>query len=294
MNQKVALTLSGGGARGLAHIGVIEELIKNNYEITSIGGTSMGALIGGIYALGKLKEFKEWAFSLSNIQIYSLIDFSFSNHGLIKGDKIFNAMDDFLQDINIEELSIPYFAVATDIKHKKEILLNKGSLIKAIRSSIAIPTVFTPVEDEDRLLVDGGLMNNLPINHITRTKNDILIAVDVNADIPVIAIKPEEKEEYLIKENVYTQKLQEFQEYLHNLLPHKEKEEKLGYFELVNETIALMVNRIAQLSNQNIYPDLLIEISKETCSTLDFFRAKYLVETGRLTAQKCLSELKTK
>lgn len=155
MKQKVSLVLSGGGARGIAHIGVIEELEKQGYQIASIAGTSMGALVAAVYALGKMEEFKEWMFTLDKKTIFQLIDLSFSKQGLIKGDRVFNKMKEFIEDENIEDLPIPFVATATDIINKKQVVFKSGSVFEALRASIAIPTVITPVEKDGVLLVDG-------------------------------------------------------------------------------------------------------------------------------------------
>jgi len=181
----VSLVLSGGGARGIAHIGVIEELEKQGLEIKSIAGTSMGALVGGIYAVGKLQEYKNWMYTLDKIDVFKLIDFTLSSQGLIKGDRVFKKMKEFIPDMNIEELKIHYTATATDIINKKEVVFTKGSIYEAIRASVAFPSVLTPVKKDDSVLVDGGVMNNVPINHVKRTRDDILIVVYVNAVIPV-------------------------------------------------------------------------------------------------------------
>ncbi len=137
MKQKVSLVLSGGGARGMAHIGVIEELEKQGYEIASLAGTSMGALVGGVYAVGKIDELKNWLYSLDKRKTFSLIDFTFSKQGFVKGDKVFQKMKDFVPDINIEDLKIPYLAVASDILRKKEVVFTSGPLLDAIRASVA-------------------------------------------------------------------------------------------------------------------------------------------------------------
>jgi len=185
LKVNVSLVLSGGGARGIAHIGVIEELEKQGLEIKSIAGTSMGALVGGIYAVGKLQEYKNWMYTLDKIDVFKLIDFTLSSQGLIKGDRVFKKMKEFIPDMNIEELKIHYTATATDIINKKEVVFTKGSIYEAIRASVAFPSVLTPVKKDDSVLVDGGVMNNVPINHVKRTRDDILIVVYVNAVIPV-------------------------------------------------------------------------------------------------------------
>ncbi len=149
MKQPIALVLSGGAARGLAHIGVIEELEKQGFEIKSIAGNSMGSLIGAMYAIGKLQEYKEWMITLDKLDVFNLIDFTFTTHGLIKGDRVFNKMKSFFPDQNIEDLKIPYVAVAADITNMKEVAFSSGSLYDAVRASVSIPTVLTPVEKDD-------------------------------------------------------------------------------------------------------------------------------------------------
>ena len=160
MNTKdVALALSSGGARGLAHIGAIEELESNGYHITSIAGCSMGALIGGVYAAGKLEEFREWMKTIDRKKMLELTDFSFSINHLVKGNRIIEAIMDFVPDIAIEELPIPYCAVATDLKAGREVVIDKGSLFEAIRASISLPSFYKPIQRDDMILIDGGVIN---------------------------------------------------------------------------------------------------------------------------------------
>ena len=273
------MVLSGGGARGIAHIGVIEELEKQGYEIVSIAGTSMGAMVGGVYALGKMAEFKKWMCSLDKIKVFNLVDFSFSNQGLVKGDRVFNAMKEFIEDKNIEDLKIRFVAVAVDLLNKKEVVFTSGSIWDAIRASVAIPTVITPVSTEHALLVDGGVLNNIPVNHVTRFPDDIVIAVNASADIPPDVLhKKDEKEK--LAQTAYQKNIKKFQQQLHNLLPH-DKEEKLGFFDVMNMTIELMRHHITQISLEKYPPDLMINISRESCGAYDFYRAAELIELGR-------------
>jgi NTE family protein len=292
MKQKVSLVLSGGGARGIAHIGVIDELEKLDFEIVSITGTSMGALVGGIHSLGKLDEFKTWLFTLDKLKIFKLFDFSFSSQGLIKGDKVINELKKFISDKKIEDLNIFYAAVAVDILNKKEVVFTKGSIFEAIRASIAIPTVFTPVNIENTMLVDGGVLNNIPINHAKRCPDDLLIAVNVNADIP--PYKPTLlKKEIETKQSNYKKKVKIFQDHLQKNMPVN-KNESLGYFNLINKTISLMTGHIAQTIIEKYPPDILINISRNSCGTFDFYKAEELFEIGRYSAHKTLEAHKSK
>lgn len=296
MKQKAALVLSGGGARGIAHIGVIEELEKKGFEISSIAGTSMGAVVGGVYALGKMEEYKNWLYTLDKIKLFSLVDFTLSTQGLVKGDKLLNTVKTFISDANIEDLDIPYAAIAADIIHKKEVVFTKGSIFDAIRASMAIPTVFTPVKFEDGLLIDGGIINNMPINRVKRTPGDILIAVNVNADIPVEK-PPVTKIETVATQSVYQKKLMDFYNQLHILHPSGDgekttSEEKLGYFDLINKTLSLMTYHITQLTLEDYTPDILVNISRHACGTFDFYKAEEVVEIGRYAAIKSLDAYK--
>lgn len=285
MSQKIALVLSGGGARGLAHIGVIEELLKHDFEITSIAGTSMGAMVGGVYARGKMEEFRDWITSLDHFEIFKLVDFTIGAAGLVKGEKVLKAMKEFISDTNIEDLPIPYSATAVDIIKHREVVFTKGSLFEAIRASIAIPTVFTPIKKDGAVLVDGGVMNNVPISNIKRTDGDKLVVVHVNANIPVIHPKLNKKEE---EEKVTTHNkwLNNFASFLNK---SKDKEERLGFISLIDNTLTTGMLRLAQLAIDNGKPDILIETSRDTCGTYDFYKAREVIEVGRIAAQKVLN-----
>jgi len=292
MKKKVALVLSGGGARGIAHIGVIEELEKRGYEINSIAGTSMGALVGGMYAAGKLEEYREWMCSLDKMKVFSLVDFTFSADGIVKGDKVLNAIKDFVPDTNIEDLKIAYSATAADIENHKEIVYRTGSLYEAIRASIAIPMVITPVIKENAIIVDGGVVNNLPISNVKRNNGDLLVAVYVNANVETIKLKVSKKEEKE-KKSVYLKKLNEFYEHV-NIISPKLKKEKIGYFTLIDKAIVSASLQLVQFSIEKNPPDILVNISRDTCGTYDFYRAEELVEIGRQSAIKTLNEFEKK
>lgn len=137
--------LGSGGARGLSHVGIIKWLVENNYQIQSISGCSIGALIGGVYAAGKLTEFEKWIREIDKIEIFSLLDLAWKSNGLVQGDKIINTLVKFLGDQRIEDIPFSYTAVASDIENEKEVYINSGSLFDAIRASISLPLFFTPI-----------------------------------------------------------------------------------------------------------------------------------------------------
>ncbi|MCU1716958.1 patatin-like phospholipase family protein [Pseudomonas sp. 5P_3.1_Bac2] len=191
MSKRVALVLGSGGARGYAHIGVIEELEARGYEIGCIAGCSMGAVVGGIYAAGKLAEYRQWTESLDYLDVLRLLDVSF-RLGAIRGEKVFGRIHELVGEINIEDLPIPFTAVATDLTNQQEIWFQEGCIHQAMRASAAIPSLFTPVVQGRRMLVDGGLLNPLPIVPVVSSRCDLIVAVNLNStqqhhyELPVI------------------------------------------------------------------------------------------------------------
>lgn len=289
MKSTIALVLGSGGARGIAHIGVIHELINQGYEISSICGSSMGALIGGVYAAGKLDEFESWLCSLNKMDVFNLVDFTLSTQGIIKADRVLKEMQKFIPDQKIEDLPIKYAAVTTDLKNKKEVVITQGSLYDAIRASISIPMVITPMQKVDTLFVDGGVLNPVPVNRVFRQENDILVAVNLNANIPYkkpTIIDPDRGS----FEKMTRSKLIGFQRNLAKLFPGNKKE-NMGYFDLIGVTTSLMLLQIAKLTLELYPPDLLIEISRQSCGIFDFYKAAELIELGKKETIKGLDKL---
>ncbi|HKK55317.1 patatin-like phospholipase family protein, partial [Marinobacter sp.] len=180
--KTVALTLGSGGARGYAHIGAIEILCERGYDIVAISGCSMGALIGGVYAAGRMKDYKDWVTGLGQFDVLKLLDVTFSSVGAIRGEKIFSVVREMIGDIRIEDLPLAYTAVATDLLGHKEIWFQEGPLDQAIRASVAIPSVVTPLVLNGRVLVDGALLNPLPIIPTISSHADIVVAVNLSGE----------------------------------------------------------------------------------------------------------------
>ena len=188
MKKRVSLALSSGGPRGFAYIGAIEELTSRGYQIGSVAGTAIGSLVGGIYAAGKLEEFKEWLFALDAWKVFTLMDLSIGKNHLVKGERIIEAMMEIVPDVDIESLPIPFRAVATDLYTGEEVVFDRGKLFEAIRASISIPSLFRPVKHGLTTLVDGCIANCLPLDRVVRSEGDILVAFDVN-DVDVAEIR---------------------------------------------------------------------------------------------------------
>ena len=284
MNNKktVSLVLGSGGARGYAHIGVIKELIKNDYDIKSISGSSIGALVGGLYAAGKLDEYEEWVTNFDIFDILKLVDFSFNANGMINGDKVFNKIEEMIGNINIEDLPISFTATATDIKNRKEVWLQKGSLKDAIRASISIPTVFTPTTLKGTELFDGGILNPLPIVPTISEFSDLVIAVDLNSSLN---IKKEHKSILKKPKGKIKQNITDF--FQKNI----KKKESLSYFEIINQSIETMQEVISRHQLASHQPDIMINISNKTCEFYDFHKAKELIEYGSIITKEILENI---
>ncbi|MBD3792201.1 MAG: patatin-like phospholipase family protein [Campylobacterales bacterium] len=280
---RVSLVLGSGGARGYAHIGVIEALEKRGYEIVSISGASMGALIGGLYACGKLDAYKEWVLGLDPLDVASLVDFSFDSSGLIKGDKVFDKIAAMIgEEQTFEDLPIKFTAVATDVVRKKEVWFQSGNLLQALRASIAIPTIFTPVKIDEMILADGGILNPLPVAPTMSDISDLTIAVNLYGDTPKpeIEISDEEKKQTNSFSRVFLDLLEKF---------HPKKEE-LTMFDILDKTFDTMQNGLTRYRLGGYPPDILIDISKDVCNTYDFHKSLEVIEQGRKAAEKQLDE----
>ena len=289
--KTVSLVLGSGGARGYAHIGVIEELLKGDFEIKSISGSSMGALIGALYACGKLQEYKEWVLGLDLFDVASLIDLSFARTGIIQGDKVFKEMETMIGDIMIEDLPISYTAVATDLIKQKEVWFQKGSLLDAVRASIAIPTVFTPKKIAKRYLIDGGVLNPLPIAPTVSDDTDITIAVSLNANVSKtykIHIPKKQRE----KENSIQEMFFEMKQKAEELFARERKSEfdEMGIFDIMGRTIDIMQNAVLECKMAGYAPDIIIGIPHNACGFYEFNKAYEMIELGRIIAQEHLKE----
>jgi len=198
--HNIALVLSSGAARGVAHIAVIEELLQDGHKITSLAGSSMGAVVGGMHTAGTLIQYKEWLKKLDYWDVFNLLDFSISSKGFIKGEKVFKKTAPFIPKINIEDLPIPFVAVASDIIHKRVVVYDHGDLKAAIRASVSIPTILHPIRDGDSIIVDGGVANPLPMDLVKRHPGDKLVVVDVNANVSFAKPKMKEREQNFIND----------------------------------------------------------------------------------------------
>jgi len=280
MMKNVRLVLGSGGARGMAHIGVIEELEKAGFQIKEVAGCSMGAVVGGIYCAGNLPDYKHWLIRLTKLDVFMLLDFTLSAQGFVKGEKVFKAIEEFIGDHQIENFKIPFTAVAADLLNKKEVHYKTGSLFKALRSSIAIPTVFTPVTIGKSQLVDGGVLNPLPLDVVKKEEGDLIAAVNLNANIPYG--KPNQPAEENKEKAAYLKMLDAFRTQILKIDSKAEENiEKLGLFDILNKSYDLTQDRLTELMIKVHQPDLVINISRDACGVFEFYRATEIIEEGR-------------
>ena len=284
--KDVALVLSSGGARGLAHIGAIEVLEEQGYRITSIAGCSMGALIGGVYAVGKLKEFREWMKTVDRKKMLELTDFSLSLNHIAKGSRILEATMEFVPDIPIEDLPIPYCAVATDLKAGREVVFSKGSLFDAIRASISLPSFYEPVHRDGMILIDGGVTNPIPLNRVVRHEGDILVGVDVSGHD---YNRQSEIQEELAEKRKHSTTLS--QQILNKLLPDNLE---FNYYTMLSRVSSLMIRQNSILMAQLMKPDVLIDIQMSRYGGFDYDKSEKLIEIGRRKTQQYLNKNNTK
>ena len=284
----IALVLSGGGARGFAHVGVIRELLAAGFEIGSIASTSMGALVGAAFACGKLDEFEEWITQLDRLKVFKLLDFTLGGMGFVRGERVFEDMESFLPKVNIEALDIPFAAVAVDLKTRKQVVFTEGDLFTAIRASAAIPTVMTPLHHNDQLLIDGGVLNNLPVDVVDRQSGDLLVAVNVGASTPVRQLEGSNDEDTFFS-RIYSERIAKFTEWMKDIMPATEPNE-MTLFDIVNRSMDIMSDAMVELRIKEVSVDILLELSRDTCGIFDFYRAEELVELGKLICKDKLNE----
>ena len=328
--KEVALVLSSGGPRGFAYIGAIEELLERGYTITSVAGTSIGSLIGGIYAAGKLPESKKWLFSLDKWNLFSLMDLSFGKNHFVRGDRIIEAINQIVPDVNIEDLEIPYKAIATDLYTGEEIIFDKGKLLPAIRASISIPSLFRPVKHDLTSFIDGAMTNCLPLNRIERKEGDILVAFDVNH------IDIDDIRENLKKENAIELADAAFEEWkssqmkeiidgmgsnssnqsfmkrlkragikgaalLKEVMAHKESmdlaeqenDTDFGetYYSILDRSFSILYHTVTELSIQLNRPDILVRMPFDSYGEIaDYIKGAEISELGRNLMREALDK----
>ena len=273
----VSLALGGGGARGLAHIGAIQWLTENNYAIRSIAGSSMGALVGGIFATGKLDVYTEWVLALERMKVVRLFDLALGRTGLFKLERIMGILRHLIGDCAIEDLPIAFTAVATDLESGEEVWLREGKLFDAIRASIATPLVFTPSEYGSRTLLDGALVNPVPISATLRDTTDLTVAVNLSGTDELRSSRSVRTT--TPKGGAYQERIRAFMASLRGARPPEVATR--GMFDIALGSMEVMQKTIARLKLAQNAPDVMVEIPANACGFLEFWRARELIALGR-------------
>ncbi|MCS5559412.1 MAG: patatin-like phospholipase family protein [Oceanospirillaceae bacterium] len=277
----VALVLGSGGARGNAHIGVIQVLQEQGFDIVSIAGCSMGSVVGGMYAAGQLPAFTSWVTGLSRFDVFRLVDMSLLSMGAIRGEKAYAVLENLVGDQLIENLPIPYTAVATDLVKQQEVWFQNGPMMDAIRASVAVPGMIMPVTEDDRFLVDGGLLNPVPIMPTVADQADLIIAVNLNTDV--------EHRPVLQRPNLNSDGHQD-EWAAPNAKLSKSQRSHLQWnkMEMLNQCFETMQSTMAKYKMAGYEPDVEIKIDRNECSFFELYRAKEMIEVGRKAALSAL------
>ncbi|MBZ9560197.1 MULTISPECIES: patatin-like phospholipase family protein [unclassified Modicisalibacter] len=314
MNKRVALVLGSGGARGYAHIGVIDELESRGYEVVAIAGCSMGAVIGGVYAAGELEGYRDWVTRLDYFDVLRLVDVTWSPMGAMRASKVMSKLESLLGRLSIEDLAIPFTSVATDLLRQREVWFQSGPLLRAIRASIAVPGLITPVHHGDQVLVDGGLMNPLPIIPTVAAHADLILAVNATAQTH----RPVSLEELLPPAEAAEEQAREAQrggegsglgEWFNGVRTRAQKmfsngtgegdagderhsaravERAWGKLDIMLTSFEITQAALAKYKIAGYPPDVLVEIPKTVCGAYEFHRAEALICLGRHLARQAL------
>lgn len=294
MKKQIALALSGGGARGMAHIGVIRELLSRGYTIHSIAGCSIGSVVGAMYAMGKLQEFTDFILADGAQSVFSQLDFTFSDQGFIKGEKLIERLQEFAPDCNMEDLPVKLVIVATDMYTGNDVVYETGSVYRAIRASVAIPAVITAVHEDGFWLVDGGVVNPLPLLQLHRSPNDLLVAVNLYAS-PVFETEnlTDVSDAKVSESGMWSQvraRWADLKAWRGNLIHSvfDDTHKKMGYFTTLRLMSELASKRLAEITIKSVSVDVLIEIPIASCGLFSFDKSVRMIRMGEEHARKAL------
>ncbi len=300
--RRVALALGGGGARGYAHIGVIEAVQERGWEIVGVAGTSMGAVVGGLHAAGKLDAYRKWVVTLSRRDVLRLMDPTLGGAGMLRAEKVMDRVRHYTGHVNIEDLRIPFTAVAADLISQREVWFTTGDLVDAMRASIAIPTVFTPVTRNGMVLADGGLINPVPVVALANVRADAVIAVDL-AGPPMNLAETEEYGGHGLLPKLRLPRLPASVEPaiaslfarsrrgadpLHDdddAEAERQAQVAMRTMDVVDRSLAILQATVKKYRMVSFPPDVTVEVPADACGTLDFHRAPELIALGRERAR---------
>ena len=279
--MKLGLALGSGAARGWAHIGVIRGLIEAGYKPDLIAGCSIGAFVGAVCANNDLDKLEEWVYGLAWQDVVKLLDPSWAG-GLIKGEKLITFFQRHFLDHSFADLAMSFACVATDLANGREVWLSEGSVAAAVRASIAMPGLFTPAEYDGRLLVDGALVNPVPVSLCRSMGADIVIAVDLGADLVGRALRREELNAVETSETGFLQRVRR------RLGLDSHGEALPSMMAVMTSSINIMQSRIARSRLAGEPADLLLTPQLGMLGLMDYHRGREAMEEGRAAVQRML------
>lgn len=293
--MKIGLALGAGAARGWAHIGIIRALEDLGVKIDVVAGCSIGAYVGSAYASGKLEGLEEWAYTLTEWQVFSLLGIGFRRGGIASGQKVFKKHSEEFCAASFEEMNIPFTAVSTDLYSGKEVIFNKGEIGSAIQASCAIPALFPPVEQDGRWLVDGAVVNPVPVNQCRQLGADFVIAVNLSADF-----RPQLIEKFEHEHEINQQKTDEFltkassgfMKQWFSPTPKANKKQAPGIVSVMSSSLEILQARVTRSRLAGDPPDLLIEPQLRDVGLLEFHRAQELSNSGRDAVNRLAEQIK--
>ncbi len=312
------MVLGSGGARGYAHIGVLQVLAERGVDIVAVAGSSMGAVVGGMHAAGRLDEFTDWAVGLGQFEVLRLMDVSLASKGAIRGEKVFRIIGDLLGDTSIEDLPIEFTAVAVDLLSSREVWFQRGPLEIALRASTAIPSFITPVHLNGMVLVDGGVLDPVPVAPVAAARADRVIAVTLNGrgdggrPIEESAVERDESEwsdrfrgtaarwlDSDLLASVRRRIPDEFEDSVRSRLESDRaarseraaRPDPIGNIEVMQMSIEAMQGALTRHRLAGYPPDVLISVPKHAARTLDLHRAAEMIDLGRRLAHEALAGL---
>ncbi len=293
--KRIALSLGSGGARGYAHIGVIEEIEKRGWEIIGIAGSSMGAVVGGLYAAGGMTAYADWAKELTRRDVLRLMDPTVRGAGLLRASKVMSVVREHINDARIDDLPMPFTAVAVDLLTQREVWFTSGPLIEAMRASFAIPSVFTPLETKGMVLADGGLLNPVPVVPLADLHADAIIAVNLSGATMGEPLQDEPVGGLRLPKFKLPAMPQMMEPALRALMPGQRRHEddpvpakgiNINTLEVVDRSLHLMQATIRRYRLAGYPPDVLVDVPHDACGTMDFHRAESMIELGRQRASE--------
>jgi NTE family protein len=312
MAFKIGLALGSGAARGWAHIGIIEALEELGIKISAISGCSIGSYVGATYCAGNLPELKSWVLGLNEWQVAKLMGVSIQKGGLVSGEKVFTKLKDEFVTENIEELPIPFSAVATDMRRGQEISFMQGSTADAIRASCSIPGIFSPHRYQNRWLLDGAVVNPVPVSLCRQLGVDIVIAVNLGSDF-----NPSETEKHNQQQKKNEDKFNKFMEqsmesfgqWWDSKFPSDKREAKASdsktneskperpappsIVSCMSNAIDIMQDRVTRSRLAGDPPDILLSPKLGHIGIMEFYRAEEAIEIGRACVNRMTEQIKS-